>query len=142
MQLEHTTEIQAPVDAVWALTVAVEDWPRITPTTMTSVERLDSDPLRVGSQARIKQARQRPAVWTVERCDAPNAFEWSTTVMGMTMRARHRTEPTATGCRNTLGVEITGGLSGIFGRLVGSSIAKTIATENECFKREAESLRA
>jgi hypothetical protein len=107
---------------------------------MTSVERLDSGPLRVGSQARIKQPRQRLAVWTVERCDAPSAFEWSTRTMGITMTARHRIEPTATGCRNTLSIDMTGGLSRILGRFVGSSIAQTIATENECFQREAERL--
>jgi len=138
MHIEHTLEIEAPVATVWALTIAIEDWPRLTPTTMTRVERVDSGPLRMGSQARIKQPGQRPAVWTVQRLDAPNAFEWATTTMGMTMTARHRIEPTATGCRNTLTVDITGGLSRILGRLVGSQIAKVIATENECFRREAE----
>ena len=138
MHIEHTLEIEAPVATVWALTIAIEDWPRLTPTTMTRVERVDSGPLRMGSQARIKQPGQRPAVWTVRRLDAPNAFEWATTTMGMTMTARHRIEPTATGCRNTLTVDITGGLSRILGRLVGSQIAKVIATENECFRREAE----
>ena len=138
MHIEHTLEIQAPVDTVWTLTTAVEDWPRLTPTTMTSVERLDSGPLRVGSPVRIKQPRQRATVWTVGRLDAPNEFEWSTKTMGMRMTARHRLEPTSSGCRNTLTVDITGGLSGIVGRLIGSTIAKTIATENECFQREAE----
>ena len=47
MRLEHTIDINAPIDRVWDLTLDVEALPNLT-STMTSVERLDDGPLAVG----------------------------------------------------------------------------------------------
>ena len=132
--------IEAPVDQVWALTIDVERWPELTPT-MTSVERLDDGPLRVGSTARIVQPRQRPTVWTVTRLDAPHAFEWQAKVGTLTMTARHHLEAEGDGCRNHLDLVLTGFGHGLAARLLGGTMRQAIATENAGFKREAEGTR-
>lgn len=138
MRVEHTLEISASIETVWALTEAVERWPELSPTTMTSVERLDTGPLRAGSTARIRQPAQRPTAWTVTDVTAPTSFSWSTKVGPVTMTAVHSLEPTATGCRNTLAVETKGLGSGLLGLVAGRKIRQTIETENLCFKRAAE----
>ncbi len=137
MHIENVIDIHAPAETVWGLTVAVEDWPQITPT-MTRVERIDEGPLRLGSSARVKQPRQRPAVWTVQTFTPAQGFSWATKVMTVTMTGTHQIEPTADGCRNRLGIDITGPGAAIIGRLAKGPISKAIATENEGFKRAAE----
>jgi uncharacterized membrane protein len=129
--------IAAPVETVWALTLDVEGWPATTPT-MTSVERLDDGPLRVGSTARITQPKQRPAVWTVVELVPPTTFVWRTKVSWLTMTAGHHIEPAASGCRNTLTVDITGVGAGLVRRLVVGKVQWAIDTENTGFKATAE----
>lgn len=137
MRLESTLDIRAPVEKVWALTEDIEAWPSMTPT-ITSVERLDHGPIDVGSRARIKQPRQRPAVWTVTRFDRPQLFEWATKIGPVTMTAAHRLEETAEGCRNIVSIELSGFGSGLLGRLVGRRVREAIETENRGFKQRAE----
>lgn len=135
--MEHTIDIEASVDRVWELTEDVERWPEVTPT-ITSVERLDDGPLRLGATARIKQPRQRPAVWTVTAFDPPRRFAWATKVLTVTMTGSHEIEPTPSGCRNHLAIELSGFGSTVFGKLFGRQLAAAIATENESFKKAAE----
>ena len=75
MRIEHTIDIAAPAERVWALTVDVESWPELSPT-MTAVERLDGGPLRVGSTARVKQPGQRAKVWTVTAVQPGRPVPW------------------------------------------------------------------
>lgn len=129
--------IPAPVATVWHLTIDVESWPRITPTTMKAVERLDTGPLRVGSTARVTQPGQRPTVWTVQELVPEQRFVWSATVYGADMVARHELTAEGSGCRNRLSIEITGRRAGLLRALVGRRIRKVIATENRCFSAAA-----
>lgn len=129
--------IDASVEEVWALTVDVEGWPDTTPT-MTSVERLDEGPLRVGSTARVVQPKQRPTVWTVTALEAPHTFEWQTTVLGITMVGSHHLVPVGDGVRNELRLRLTGFGSGLMRRLLGRTLEGAIETENQGFKRAAE----
>ncbi len=137
MQLASELTIAAPVERVWDLTEDVESWPTITPT-MTSVERLDEGPLRVGSRARVRQPGQRPTVWTVTVVEPGAQFVWEARVLGLRMIGGHRLEPVAAGCRNTLTVDLEGRGAGIMGRLLGGQIRRAITTENEGFRRAAE----
>ncbi len=129
--------IPAPVATVWQLTIDIESWPRLTPTTMTSVERLDAGPLQVGSAARVKQPGQKATVWTVHELVPEQRFVWSATVYGVTTTARHELTPDGDGCRNRLSIEMTGRGAGILRALIGRKIAKVIATENRCFAAAA-----
>jgi uncharacterized membrane protein len=137
MRWESTELIDAPVDVVWRLTTEVTDWPSITPT-VTRVLRLDGGPLRVGSQARIKQPRQLEAVWTVTRLEPGREFTWETTRMGLTTTGSHRLEPVGDACRNTLTLEVRGRGAGLFGRLFGRLLSGAISTENASFRARAE----
>jgi uncharacterized membrane protein len=131
--------IDATVDEVWALTVDVERWPELTPT-MTSVERLDDGPLRVGSTARVVQPKQRPTVWTVTALDAPHTFEWEAKVLGVTMVGSHHLVSLDDGARtrNELRLRLSGFGSGLLRRVLGGTFREAIQTENEGFKRVAE----
>lgn len=138
MQIETSLDIAAPVATVWALTLDVEAWPRITPTTMTSVDLLQAGPLAVGSTARIKQPGQGSKVWTVTELATELRFAWQTVSRGLTVTGRHVLEPIDTGTRNRLVVDLEGPLSRIVGAFVGRSIRRTIETENHAFKAAAE----
>ena len=137
MHIEDRVEIAASTDAVWALTVDVERWPDITPT-ITTVERLGDEPFGVGSEARIKQPRQRPAVWTVTQFDPGKTFAWATTTLGMRMEGGHHLEGDDHHTVNTLTLDVTGPLASTLGRLVAGQFRKAIQTENQGFKRTAE----
>ena len=140
MRWENTLLIDAPVDVVWQLTIDVTNLPLITPT-MTRVDRLDDGPMRVGSQARIKQPRQSAAVWTVTRLDEGREFTWQSRRMGLTMTGSHRLEPVGAKCRNTLSLDVQGPGAGLFGRAFGRLLAGAIATENAGFQAKAQQPR-
>jgi uncharacterized membrane protein len=140
MTIEHELTIDAPAEVVWGLTIDVERWPDLTPT-MTTVERLDEGPIRVGSQARVKQPAQRPTVWTVTQVATGERFAWQAKVFGVQMVARHSITALDAGrCRNLLEVELTGRGAGVLAKLTGGRIRRAIATENEGFKRAAETV--
>jgi uncharacterized membrane protein len=140
MTISHEVHIDAPIERVWALTVDVEAWPAMTPT-MTSVERLDAGPLQVGSRARIKQPGQSARVWTVTELVPNQRFAWQSNALGVCMTGTHQLERSGTGCRNVLGIELVGGLGRLMEGVLGRQLRKTIATENEGFRRVAESAR-
>ena len=138
MRIQHNETISAPIERVWALTLDVESWPQLSPTTITSMECLQEGPLRPGSTVRCKQPGQRSKIWTVSVVDAPNCFAWSARVFGTTMTATHILGPTAAGTSNTLAIDIEAALAPVVGRLVRRSISKVIALENHGFKTAAE----
>jgi len=133
MTIQHVLEIEASIERLWALTVAVEDWPTFTPT-VTSVARLDAGPLGVGSRVRLKQPGQPLRVWTVTELEPPRRFAWSTRLLGCTMTGVHELLPTDAGTRNVLRVELAGWTAGLVGLMLRGPIARAIATENEAFK--------
>ena len=137
MHLEHSLVVKAGPELVWALTADLERWPSITPT-VTSVERLDDGPVRVGSRARLTQPKQRPRVWTVDRLEAPNLFEWSAPLGPFRVVGRHEIEALPEGCRNTLTVELRGRGAGVAGLLLRRPFSEAIRQENEGFRRAAE----
>jgi uncharacterized membrane protein len=138
--LEHELVIDAPVAVVWKLTEEVEQWPATTPT-ISSVERLDAGPMRIGSSARVKQPGQRAAVWTVSTFRPNEEFAWGTKAFGIRMVGTHRLTPVgADRCRNTLTLDLSGRGAALVGRLAGKKILAAITTENEGFKRAAETL--
>ena len=58
MRFMATIDVAAPAQLVYEVYTDVERWPEWA-ASVTSVERLDQGPLRVGSRARIKQPRLR-----------------------------------------------------------------------------------
>ena len=142
MRFEHSLEMAASASTVWRLTTDVEQWPALFPT-VTSVKRegLRSEgdgEFGVGSTAMIKQPGQKATRWTVTVFEPETRFEWEASVYGVRTIARHLVEPTATGARNTLILELSGRGSKLMGRLVGRKLLTVLATENDGFRRAAE----
>ena len=137
MRTHNTINIDTTIDRAWELTLDVESWPNHTPT-MTSIDRLDTAPLAIGSKVRIKQPAQRARKWTVTALEPESLFAWRTRAMGVTMTATHSLEPIPTGIAQTLSVDLTGRFSRLIGAIILRPISKAIATENEGFKRAAE----
>jgi uncharacterized protein YndB with AHSA1/START domain len=137
MRWENTVLIDAPADKVWQLTTDISDWPSFSPT-MTSVERLDQGPLRVGSAARVKQPGQTAAVWTVTRLEPGRVFTWQARRLGMTMIGTHLVMGSGETCRNTLSIDITGPTAPVFGALLAPLLRTSLARENAGFKTAAE----
>ena len=137
MRIEHTEQIDAPVDQVWDLTLDVESWPTFTPT-MTSIRRLDDAPLGVGSAVSIKQPGQRERVWTVTELEPNRRFAWSTRAMGVTMTGAHQLAESGGGTANTLTVDLEGRLAPVVGALLRGPVRKALVAENQGFKTAAE----
>lgn len=137
MKWTDTLTMAAPAELIWELNTDVERWPACTPTTMTSVKRLDDGPFRVGSQARIKQPGQRTATWTVTRMIPGKEFSWQSIRHGLVFTGTHRVEPAGRETHNTLEIEVTGPMSRVFGLLFGVAIRRAMRLENAGFKTEA-----
>src|SRR5579859_7347355 len=105
MRIDHSIEIAAPPEAVWAVVTDVERWPEWTPT-MESVRRLDNGPFQLGSSAKIKQPQMPEAVWRVTAFTPGRQFTWETTVRGMRMIASHELVNSPAGCTSRLGLEV------------------------------------
>jgi hypothetical protein len=105
---------------------------------MTSVERLDSGPLRVGSRARIKQPGLPVYVWEVTGLDEGASFTWVTHSPGVVVTAGHEVSATASGSRLTLSVTWTGAFGGLAGALMGKRTRKSITRDAEGHKACAE----
>jgi uncharacterized membrane protein len=133
----HSTRIDAPADVVWQLTTDVEAWPATTPT-MQSVKRLDDGPLRVDSQARIKQPGQAEAVWTVTRLEPGHEFSWESRRRGLVLTGTHTVTADGSNCRNTLVLDATGPLAAPLGLVFGAVFRRVLRTENAGFKAAAE----
>jgi uncharacterized membrane protein len=139
MEWTHSEAIDAPAEVVWQLTTDVGAWPTFMPT-VTSVERLDDGPLRVGATARIKQPGQRTAAWTVTEFTPGSTFSWRSQRRGMAMVGSHRVAPEGTGSRSTLTLTMSGPLTPVLGRLLGPLMRRVLRTENACFKSRSEAV--
>ena len=130
-------DIAAPPERVWAVMTDAERWPEWTPS-VTSIKRLDSGPLRIGSRARVKQPKFMAAEWTVTAVDEGRAFTWVTRAPGTTITARHSLEPIAAGTRVTLSVQYAGLLERVLDWLTREVNDKYLAMEAAGLKQRSE----
>ena len=132
-----TADIAAPADRVWLVMSDVERWHEWTES-ITSVKRLDGGPFAVGSKATIRQPRFPPAVWTVTEIVPGQSFTWVSVAPGLRAIGHHSVEPTATGSRATLSLELQGLLGGLWGRLTQGITERYIAFEAKGLKARSE----
>jgi uncharacterized membrane protein len=127
---ETSLYVDAPAEVVWEVLSDVARWPQWTPT-VTSVERLEVGPLRIGSQARLRQPRLREAVWEVTELVEGRLFTWQSKAPGVTTIGRHEVVPEGNGSRVTLGIEQAGPLGGMVALLWGRLTQRYIELEGE-----------
>ncbi len=129
--------IEAPPQRVFTVLQDVERWPEWT-STMTSVQRLDQGPFAIGSRARVRQPKLRPAVWLVTELEHERCFSWVTSAPGLRMKAEHKIKPRGDGSSVELCFELSGLFGPIFSRLYGGLIERYMVTEAQGLKQRSE----
>ena len=140
MQHRTSISIEAPAERVWPIIMDVERWPEWT-RSVTSVQKLDSGELRVGSKVRIKQPKLPPAVWQVSAIDPGRYMEWRAGGPGMKATGGHRVEPEGHGSLLTLSIDQTGLITTLLGSWLRKLTRDYVAMEGEGLKRHAEGAR-
>ena len=135
--LQHIVTIAAPPERVWEVIVDVERWPARIPT-VEAVERLDPGPLALGSRTRLQQPRLPTAVWTVTELTDGVSYTWESTSPGVTVTASHVVEPHPDGSRLTLGITVSGWLSGIGWLMTRKLTRQYVETEASSITHAAE----
>jgi len=130
-------EIDAPADVVWEVIRDVERWPEWTPT-VTSVRRLDTGALRVGSRARIRQPKLPRADWRVTALEDGHGFTWVSSSPGVRVTAHHWVEARGGASRAALSVGFAGLLGSLVGRLTRTLNERYLRLEAEGLKRRSE----
>ena len=134
-----TIEIKAPPQRVWTVLSDIEGWPDWTPS-MKRIERLDAGPLIVGSRARVRQPKLRPAIWQITRIEKGVSFAWMTRSPGLVVAGDHVIEPMKKGSasRVTLSVEFSGWLSPLVAWLTGRLSQEYMQLEADGLKKRSE----
>jgi uncharacterized membrane protein len=131
------TDIAAPPDRVWQSVIDVDSWPRLMDS-VTSVERLDAGPLRVGSRVKVKNPGLPVFTWVVTELDEGISFTWVVRSPGVESTAVHQVTPADAGSRLTLTMTWSGPLGGLAGALVGKRARNSIIMEANGHKAAAE----
>ena len=138
MELVQTVDIDAAPDTVWAIIKDVERWAEWT-ASIKSVELLDDAPFGLNSRARVRQPKLPPTVWQVSSLEEGRSFEWKARGIGFTSTGVHSVEPRPEGgSRATLGIHMTGPLSGVFGALMAGMTKRYVGMEAAGLKQRAE----
>jgi uncharacterized membrane protein len=129
VRFEASIEVAAPAEQAFDVYFDVERWPLWTPT-VTSVERLDQGPLRIGARTRVRQPRLPKAVWEVTDIAPGRSFTWVATGPGIRTTGYHEAEPTGDGrCRITARLIQDGWLGAVVGRLTRRLTDRYLQTE-------------
>jgi uncharacterized membrane protein len=138
VQLAASIEVSAPADEVFAVYADVERWPTWTPT-VTSVERLDQGPFRIGARARVRQPRIPTAVWEVTELVPGRSFVWVARGPGIRTTGRHEVEPIgADQSRITAALAQEGWLGAVVGRVTRRLTQRYLNTEVQGLKTFCE----
>jgi carbon monoxide dehydrogenase subunit G len=130
-------DIAAPAERVWQVMSDVSRWHEWTPS-VTSIKRLGSGEFVVGSRLVIRQPKFPPAMWTLTTIEPGRSFAWISRAPGLHVLARHSVEPTATGSRATLSLDLQGMFGGLFGRMTKDITERYLAFESTGLKARSE----
>jgi uncharacterized membrane protein len=137
MEHQVRTTVNAAPEEIWRLYVDVERWPEISKNTR-EVRRLDSGPLRVGSEAMVRQPGLPRTRWRVTALDPGHSFTWQAASAGLISVGDHIVEPGESGSVITIGLRLRGPLAGVTEAMLGRRIQRSITMEMEGFRRAAE----
>ena len=134
---EHSIHINASPDCVWQVMADIERWPEWTPSVL-SVKRLTEGPLVPGTRARVRAKGTPESTWTVSESLPAQSFTWGTKVRGAVTSAGHVIEPTDSGSRVTLSIQIGGIAAALLKPVLGRGIRENLRLEAEGLKRRSE----
>lgn len=137
MEFVREIDIAAPPEVVWTVMQDGERWPEWT-ASVTSVKRLDTGPLRIGSRALIRQPRFPPAVWTVTTHEPGHRFVWRSGMPGMWVYGDHSVERRGNGSRARLRLSYEGLLARLMGRMTRGITNRYLDMEAAGLKRRSE----
>jgi hypothetical protein len=142
MDLGKSVDAKADLAAAWTAITDVASWPRWT-ASMTSVDRLDDGPLRLGSRARVKQPGMQALTWEVTEFSDKQVFSWTTTSPGIRTVGRHLISPNDDGStRITLELHQSGPLAGIVKAFLGRRNVRYLDLEANGLKAASEAANA
>jgi uncharacterized membrane protein len=136
--MEHhvSAAVDAPADAVWKLFTDLERWPELT-ASITELRRTDSGPLRVGSEAVVRQPRLPLARWRVTELDPGRSFTWETSAPGLTTAGGHAVTGDGEHSVITLTLRQRGPLAWLLAPLTGRLSRRYLGMELNGFVRGA-----
>jgi uncharacterized membrane protein len=138
VHFEASIDVAAEARRVYDVYADVERWPVWT-SSVTSVERLDEGPLRIGSRARIRQPRLPVAVWEVTELVPGEYFAWVARGPGLRTTGRHQVTPNADGTVTvTATLDQDGPLGRLVGRIYGGLTDRYLRTETRGIKAFCE----
>ena len=136
-QFSIAADIAAPPNRVWDVMSDVDRWHEWTPS-VTSVRRLTEGPFAVGTRVVIRQPKFPPAIWKVTAIQPGRSFTWVSVAPGLRVIGHHAVEPTPTGSRATLSLDLQGILGGVWGMLTRRITERYIGYEAAGLKARSE----
>ncbi len=136
----HTEElvtISAEPAVVVAVMLDVERWSEWTPS-ITSIRRLDTGPLVVGSRAVVRQPWLPPVTWQVTELDPARGFTWVATGPGARTVGEHHVDAVPGGSRARLALTQSGPLGVLIGTLTRGLTRRYVALEGAGLRRRCE----
>jgi uncharacterized membrane protein len=138
MEFKVRIDIAQEPDVIWSVLMDLERWPEWT-RSMTSVKRLDSGRLGIGSQVRIQQPKLKTLTWRVSEFVEGRVFAWDGQSPGLFVRARHEVQSSgSSGALVILTIEQSGWLSPLVNLLYGKLTKDYMEMEAQGLKRRSE----
>lgn len=137
MKFTSAIAITCPPAEVFDLYLRVNEWPAWT-ASVTSVERLEPGPLRVGARTRLQQPRLPVSEWVVTELVPGELFTWETSGPGLRTIGRHLIQPRAAGCLAVAELEQRGALAPLIGALTGKITRRYLQMESHGLKERCE----
>jgi hypothetical protein len=139
MDIERRASSTAAPDQVWAFMSDLDAWAEVLPT----VDRMERDgpsaPHGVGTAYFVDQPKLRRARWEVTEWKPGMAFTWTSSAPGLRMVATHEVSATPSGGTEiVLGMQWSGLLSGLLGKMYGRMAGSYMETEATIFAARAE----
>lgn len=131
-------DIDAPAAAVWAIASRLTQWPGWT-STVTAIEALDGEALRVGARFNVQQPKLPPAIWQIDAVVPGESFTWHMNGPGVTTSATYRVVAQGEDrSRAELHIAFTGLMAEMVWMLAGRLATRYLTQEAEALKAAAE----